>query len=87
MDRNNVIGLLLIALVLIGFSWWSQPSSEEKRQAEIQDSIALVQQKKAAKAKAGKPSSRKCLRTLLPYFILRLQVKPKKSYWKTAASS
>jgi YidC/Oxa1 family membrane protein insertase len=52
MDRNNVIGLLLIALVLIGFSWWSQPSAEEKRQAEIQDSIALVQQKKIAKAKA-----------------------------------
>lgn len=59
MDRNNVIGLLLIALVLIGFSWWSQPSAEEKRQAEIQDSIALVQQKKAAKAKAESEQARR----------------------------
>ena len=49
MNRDTVIGFVLIALVLIGFSWWSQPSQEEieayKRQ---QDSIAAVQQQKEA---------------------------------------
>ena len=29
MNKNNIIGFLLIALVLIGFSWYSQPSAEE----------------------------------------------------------
>ena len=49
MNRDTVIGFVLIALVLIGFSWWSQPSQEEieayKRQ---QDSIAAVQQQREA---------------------------------------
>ncbi len=29
MDRNSIIGLLLIGLILIGFSIWNQPSAEE----------------------------------------------------------
>lgn len=40
MNKNNIIGFLLIALVLIGFSWYSQPSAEEQRAAFVQDSIA-----------------------------------------------
>ncbi|MBP5339752.1 MAG: membrane protein insertase YidC [Prevotella sp.] len=43
MNRNTLTGFILIALVLIGFSWWSQPSQEEidayNRQ---QDSIAAA---------------------------------------------
>ena len=31
MDKNTVTGFILIALVLIGFSWYSQPSAEQKR--------------------------------------------------------
>ncbi|KGI59477.1 membrane protein insertase, YidC/Oxa1 family domain protein [Prevotella sp. DNF00663] len=50
MDRNNVIGLVLIGLVLIGFSWWSQPSKEEQRAAFVQDSIAKAKQEEAKKA-------------------------------------
>ena len=40
MDKNNIIGFLLIAVVLIGFSWYNQPSAEEQRAAFVQDSIA-----------------------------------------------
>ena len=40
MDKNNIIGFLLIAIVLIGFSWYNQPSAEEQRAAFVQDSIA-----------------------------------------------
>ena len=29
MNKDNIIGFILIALVLIGFSWWNQPSAEE----------------------------------------------------------
>ena len=40
MDRNSIIGLLLIGLVLITFSIWNQPSEEEKAEKKrIQDSI------------------------------------------------
>ena len=29
MDKNTIIGFVLIAVVLIGFSWYSQPSAEQ----------------------------------------------------------
>ena len=51
MDRNNLIGFVLIALVIIVFSWWSAPSAEEQRAAFVQDSIAQVEQLKAEKQK------------------------------------
>ena len=50
MDKNNIIGFVLIAAVLIGFSIWSQPSAEERAAAARQDSIAAVTQQKAAEA-------------------------------------
>ncbi|MDN5554069.1 membrane protein insertase YidC [Prevotella sp.] len=40
MDKNNIIGFLCIAAVLIGFSWYNQPSKEEQRKTFVQDSIA-----------------------------------------------
>ena len=43
MNKNNIIGFLLIAVVLIGFSWYNQPSAEEQRAAFVQDSVAAVQ--------------------------------------------
>ena len=50
MNKETIIGFILIALVLIGFSWWNQPSQEEidayQRQ---QDSIAAVQKEKQDK--------------------------------------
>lgn len=49
MDRNTIIGFVLLAVVLIGFSWWSQPSAEQQREAFVQDSIARVNHDKAEK--------------------------------------
>ncbi len=50
MNRDTIIGFVLIAVVLIGFSWWNQPSAEEIEAARQQDSIAAVAQEKADKA-------------------------------------
>ena len=57
MNKNNIIGFLLIAVVLIVFSWYSQPSAEEQRAAFVQDSIAKAKRtemEKANKAAADK---------------------------------
>ena len=50
MNRDTIIGFVLIALVLIGFSWYNSPSKEDLELARIQDSIAAVQQENAKKA-------------------------------------
>ena len=62
MNKDTIIGFVLIALVLIGFSWYNQPSAEQIEAARKQDSIAAIarenaqkaqqQQAKAAEAKA-----------------------------------
>ena len=57
MNKNNIIGFLLIALVLIGFSWYTQPSAEEQRADFVQDSITKAKHaeiEKASKAAAAK---------------------------------
>ena len=57
MNKNNIIGFLLIAVVLIGFSWYNQPSAEEQRAAFVQDSIAKAkhaEMEKVSKAAAAK---------------------------------
>lgn len=53
MDRNNIIGIVLIALVFIGYSWWAQPSAEQLAQKAKEDSIALVKAN-AAKVQTSK---------------------------------
>lgn len=58
MDKNTIIGFVLIAVVLIGFSWWSQPSAEEQRAAFVQDSIAQVARQKAEKQKQMEAAAR-----------------------------
>ena len=50
MNRDTIIGFVLIALVLIGFSWWNQPSAEEIEAARTQDSLAAVMKDNAEKA-------------------------------------
>lgn len=47
MDKNTITGLVLMGLLLIGFSWWSQPSSEQKAEMMRQDSIAAVMKQQA----------------------------------------
>ncbi len=44
MDRNSVIGLVLIAVILVVFSVMNAPSEEERlRAAQAQDSIARAE--------------------------------------------
>ena len=50
MNKDTIIGFVLIALVLIGFSWWNQPSAEQIEAAKKQDSIETVMKEQAEKA-------------------------------------
>ena len=50
MDKNTITGFILMALVVIGFSWYSQPSEEERRLMAQRDSIAAVEKQNAEKA-------------------------------------
>ncbi len=48
MDRNTITGLILIGAILIGYSWWTQPSAEEiEALRKEQDSLRLIEQAKA----------------------------------------
>ena len=47
MNKDTIIGFVLIAVVLIGFSWYNQPSAEEMEAARVQDSIESVMKEKA----------------------------------------
>ncbi len=51
MNRDTIIGFILIALVLIGFSWWNQPSAEQIEAARKQDSLAAVKQEQDIQAR------------------------------------
>ena len=51
MDKNTIIGFILIAAILIGYSWWQQPSAEQIAEMKRQDSLALVAKEKAQKEK------------------------------------
>lgn len=53
MNKQTIIGFVLIALIFIGFTWYSQNEMAESRQAKAKrDSIAMVE---AAKALANRP--------------------------------
>ncbi len=43
MDKNTIIGFVLIGVVLFTFSWLNRPSQEELAQKRIQDSINRVE--------------------------------------------
>ena len=50
MDKNSIIGLLLIGALLVAYSFWNQPSKEELARLKHQrDSIAQVEQAKQQK--------------------------------------
>ena len=49
MDKNTIIGFILIGIVLFGFSWWNRPSPEQiEAQRRYQDSIAQIELAKQA---------------------------------------
>ena len=59
MNRDTLIGFLLIGLVLIGFSWYNQPSQEEvEAYQRQQDSIAAVKKDKEVKQKIADAESK-----------------------------
>jgi len=77
MDKNTIVGFVLIALVLFGFAWWQQPSAEELEKQRIElrkDSIANAKKAQAdknnAKMKAGMLTEHKTDSTALFYSAL-----------------
>ena len=49
MDKNTIIGLLLITAIIIGFSIYNRPSQEQiAAQKRMRDSLALVDNERAA---------------------------------------
>ena len=59
MDKNTVIGFVLIAVVLIGFSWYNQPSAEQIEAQRMEDSIAAVMKDNALKKQKADEAARK----------------------------
>ena len=52
MNRDTLIGFILIGVVLVAFSWWNQPTQEQiDAYQHQQDSIAAVQKDAEVKAK------------------------------------
>lgn len=61
MDKNTITGFVLIALVLILFSWWSRPSEAQLQEMARRDSIAQVEKARQAeleKEKATKEANK-----------------------------
>ena len=78
MDKNTITGLVLIGILLVGFSYLSRPSEEQiAAQKKYYDSIAVVQQQQEAlkaKTEAHSPMKTKVQRRqqiLLPCFSTR----------------
>ncbi len=59
MDKNTLTGFILIALVMIGFGWYSQPSEEEMAEMMRQDSITQVKKQQAELKKKAEAARRK----------------------------
>ena len=59
MDKNTLVGFLLIGIVLIGFSIYNRPSQEDLERAKhYQDSIQTIAQVEAAKREAEAEAQR-----------------------------
>ena len=56
MDKNTIIGFVLIAALLIGFSWYTQPSEEDIAKQRMQDSITALAKKKAEESRNAEAS-------------------------------
>ena len=66
MDKNTITGLILIAIVVIGFSFFSRPSKEQQMaQQKFNDSIARIQEQQAkAKKSAADTATTKAVATV-----------------------
>ena len=72
MDKNTITGLVLIGILLVGFSFLSRPSEEQiAAQKRYYDSIAVVQQQEEAlKAKTEAALAAKKRLHRLPILLL-----------------
>ena len=59
MNKDTIIGFVLIAVVLIAFSWYNQPSAEQIEAQRKEDSIAAVMKDNAAKKQKAEEAARK----------------------------
>ena len=59
MNKNTTIGLLLMALLLIGYTWYVQPSEEQIAMQRQEDSIANAIKQKAEQAQKSEEAARK----------------------------
>ena len=53
MDRNTIIGLCLMFLVIMGFTWLNQPSDEQLAAAKAQQEQAEAKTKQQTAAEAA----------------------------------
>ena len=51
MDKNTIIGFVLIAAILIGFSWWNRPTEEDLKAQQEQVEKMEAEKKKAEEVK------------------------------------
>ena len=59
MDKNTIIGFVLIAAVLIGFSWYNRPTEEELKAQQEQVEKAQAEQRKAEEKKQAEAAKQK----------------------------
>lgn len=70
MDKNTVIGFVLMIAVVIGFSWFTQPSAEEiQAQQRYNDSIAAVQAVQELELQAWQQQADSAARASLPVVV------------------
>ncbi|MBR6494440.1 MAG: YidC/Oxa1 family insertase periplasmic-domain containing protein, partial [Prevotella sp.] len=61
MDKNTTTGFILIAIVLIAFSYFNRPSAEEQRAAFVRDSIAQVERMNQEKKQQAEAAAKEAL--------------------------
>ncbi len=61
MNKNSVLGFVLIAAVLLLYTWWSRPSAEQAAERARADSLEVVEQQKAP---AGQTAAREAADSL-----------------------
>lgn len=88
MDKNTIIGFVLIAAVLFGFAYFQQPSEEQVKQQQEQirqDSIKSAKQIEASKlAKAKQAEEIQSAKTTHQLsFIMHYKVKRTISFYRT----
>ena len=57
MDKNTLTGFILIAAVLIGFSYFSRPDEAEIKAQQQRDSISAIERQKAEEAQKAQENA------------------------------